>query len=127
MIMLDHGLLPLCCVKRKDTYLDSNVLLWRMKENKPVLDKNSKALEALRRVVIDLRFLKSLHHYVTFRYESLTKLGIEVNLVSYTLQVGIARFEQVTYLVLDRVRTYTGLRRPMVEMSKCITQNYILA
>jgi hypothetical protein len=33
-------------------------------EGKTYLNKNSKALEAIRKVVLDQRFLKSLHHYV---------------------------------------------------------------
>ena len=41
--------------------------------DKPVLDKDSKALEGQRRVVIDPRFLNSLHQYVTFKYASFTK------------------------------------------------------
>ena len=63
--------------------------------DKPVLDKNSKALEALRRVVIDPRFLKSLHQYVTFIYvplgmKALPNKALKFNLVNYTLQMGIA-------------------------------------
>ena len=36
--------------------------------DKTILGKNSKALDAIRKVVIDKRFLNTLHHYVTFRY-----------------------------------------------------------
>ncbi len=32
------------------------------------LKKDSKALEAIRRVVLDPQFLSPLHHYVNFRY-----------------------------------------------------------
>ena len=35
---------------------------------KTYLNKNSKAFEAIRNIVLDQRFLKSLNHYVTFRY-----------------------------------------------------------
>ena len=35
---------------------------------KTYLEKDSKAMEALRKVVMDPRFVKTLHHYVTFRY-----------------------------------------------------------
>lgn len=35
--------------------------------DKIFLDKNSKALEALRKIVTDTKFLKSLDQYVTFR------------------------------------------------------------
>ena len=45
-------------------------------EGKTYLDKNSKAFEAIRKVVFDQRFLKSLHHYVTFRYKCRIPLGI---------------------------------------------------
>jgi hypothetical protein len=34
---------------------------------KTILPKNSKAMEAIRKVVIDPRFLSTLQHYVTFR------------------------------------------------------------
>ena len=34
---------------------------------KTVLAKNSKAMEAIRKIVIDSRFLSTLKHYVTFR------------------------------------------------------------
>ena len=37
-------------------------------EGKTYLNKNSKAFEAVRNIVLDQRFLKSLHYYVTFRY-----------------------------------------------------------
>ena len=36
--------------------------------HKTCLEKDSKAMEALRNVVMDPRFVKTLHHYVTFRY-----------------------------------------------------------
>ena len=36
--------------------------------DKTYLDKNSKAMEAVRKVILDQRFVKSLYHYVTFRY-----------------------------------------------------------
>ncbi|CAB4006208.1 Hypothetical predicted protein, partial [Paramuricea clavata] len=36
-------------------------------ENKTLMDKGSNAMEALRKVVMDPRFLNALHHYVTFR------------------------------------------------------------
>ena len=35
--------------------------------DKTFLHKDSKALEEIRKIVIDPRFLKTLHHYVTFR------------------------------------------------------------
>ncbi|CAB3987239.1 Hypothetical predicted protein, partial [Paramuricea clavata] len=35
-------------------------------ENKTLMDKGSKAMKALRKVVMDPRFLNALHHYVTF-------------------------------------------------------------
>jgi hypothetical protein len=35
--------------------------------DKTYLDKDSKALEGIRKVVIDPRFLNTLHYYVTFR------------------------------------------------------------
>jgi hypothetical protein len=35
---------------------------------KTYLNKNSKAFKAIRNIVLDQRFLKSLNHYVTFRY-----------------------------------------------------------
>ena len=35
---------------------------------KTYLDKNSKAFEAILKVVLDQKFLKSFHHYVTFRH-----------------------------------------------------------
>jgi hypothetical protein len=38
------------------------------KTGKTVLKKDSKALEAIRSVVLDPRFLSPLHHYVNFRY-----------------------------------------------------------
>ena len=38
------------------------------KTDKTYMDKNSKAFEAIRQVVLDKRSLSSLHHYVTFRY-----------------------------------------------------------
>lgn len=34
---------------------------------KTILLKNSKAMEAIRKIVIDPRFLSTLQHYVTFR------------------------------------------------------------
>lgn len=37
-------------------------------KDKTFLAKNSKALEAIRKIVIDPRFLKTLDLYVTFRY-----------------------------------------------------------
>lgn len=36
--------------------------------DKTCLEKDCKAMEALRKVVMDPRFVKTLHHYVTFRY-----------------------------------------------------------
>ena len=36
-------------------------------DGKTILSKNSKAMEAVRKVVIDPRFLNTLQHYVTFR------------------------------------------------------------
>ncbi|CAB4025600.1 Hypothetical predicted protein [Paramuricea clavata] len=39
-------------------------------KNKTLMDKGSKAMEALRKVVMDPRFLNALHHYVTFRHTS---------------------------------------------------------
>ena len=36
-------------------------------KEKPILNKNSKALNAIRKVVTDPKFLKSLDQYVTFR------------------------------------------------------------
>ena len=35
---------------------------------KTYLNKNSKAFEEIRKVVLDQKFLKSFQHYVTFRY-----------------------------------------------------------
>ena len=35
--------------------------------DKMYLDKNSKAFEAIRKVVLDPKFVKSLCHYATFR------------------------------------------------------------
>jgi hypothetical protein len=36
-------------------------------KKKPILNKNSKTLDAIRKVVTDPRFLKTLDQYVTFR------------------------------------------------------------
>ena len=36
-------------------------------EKKPILNKNSKALDAIRKIVTDPKFLKKLDQYVTFR------------------------------------------------------------
>ena len=37
-------------------------------ESKPPLAKSSKAMEALRKIVLDVKWLKSLHFYVRFRF-----------------------------------------------------------
>jgi len=36
-------------------------------KEKPILNKNSKALDAIRKIVTDPKFLKTLDKYVTFR------------------------------------------------------------
>ena len=38
-----------------------------MEEGKTYLDKNSKAFEEIRKVVLDQKFIKSFPRYVTFR------------------------------------------------------------
>jgi len=39
-----------------------------MESNKKYLEKGSKAMAALRKIVIDPKWLNTLHYYVKFRY-----------------------------------------------------------
>lgn len=46
---------------------------------KTIIGKSTTALEAIRKVVIDPRFLSTPHHYVTFRYMLYTHVFYDKN------------------------------------------------